>query len=135
MSHIVAVYGTLRRGLYNNYLLEGARFIANAETVDNCTMYSRGGFPILSFHDGDGPVKVELYEVNDHTLANLDRLEGYRGEGSQGNWYNRTHKVFLREGDENDELHVSAYIYHQDQPQSYPVVEGGDWVKYRGRAF
>lgn len=132
---IVAVYGTLRQGLYNNYLLEGAKFIGNAETVDNCTMYSRGGFPILSFHEGEGPAKVELYEVNDSILRRLDQLEGYRGEDSRDNWYSRSLKQFLLEGTSDDPLHQEAYIYHQDQPQSYPVVSSGDWITYRGRAF
>lgn len=132
---VTAVYGTLRQGLYNNYLLEGAKFLGFAETVDNCTMYSRGGFPILSFHDGEGPAKVELYEVDDNILHHLDMLEGYRGEDSRDNWYNRTRKTFLMEGTEADPLHIEAFIYHQDQPQQYPVVSSGDWLTYRGRAF
>lgn len=131
---VVAVYGTLRQGLYNNYLLEGAKFLGFAETVDNCTMYSRGGFPILSFHDGEGPAKVELYEVDDNILRRLDMLEGYRGEDSRDNWYNRTRKTFLMEGDD-EPSHREAFIYHQDRPHQYPVVSSGDWLTYRGRAF
>lgn len=125
----VAVYGTLRQDLYNNYLMRDAEFITKGKSQDNCTMYSRGGFPILSFHDGKVPAVVEIYEVNERTLRSLDALEGYTGDSRS--WYNRSLKQFL--GDDGEPY--EALIYHQDGAQPLAVVEEGDWCKYAGRRF
>lgn len=127
---LVAVYGTLRQELYNHYLLRDAKFITKGHTEENCTMYSRGGFPVLSFHKGEEPAVVELYEVNPRTLEGLDALEGYRGN-SKDSWYNRSLKVFF--GDDGERY--EALIYHQDAESDRPVVKGGDWVKARERVL
>lgn len=122
MSTLVAVYGTLLSGLHNNYLLNQARFIGKGQSVFHGTMFSAGGFPILSFEEPESKVQVELYEVPDHILARLDALEGYP------EWYQRTVKTFEIEGEK-----IKAYIYHQDlaSNSSMPVVTSGDWKAYR----
>lgn len=132
--HVVSVYGTLRRNLYNSYLMQTAEFIAEGWSVDNATMYSRGGFPILSFHKGERPVKVELYYVDDATLSRLDSLEGYRGEGLD-NWYSRSVKDFSFEEEPGSLRTISAMIYHQDGEHELPVVESGDWATARQRVI
>lgn len=123
---IVAVYGTLLTGFGNHVLLEeyegDVRFMGKGESLFFGTMYSCGGFPILSLAEPDSKVKVELYEVGEETLKSLDCLEGYPG------WYNRTIRTFVTEEGE----HVKAYIYHQDQDQNLDIVPNGDWKKYRG---
>ena len=123
MGNKVAVYGTLKEGFHNNYLLDGMKFLGKFRSVEPATMYSRGGFPILSLK-GDAPkvpTHVEIYEVTDECLMHrLDRLEGYP------EWYNRSKVLFT-----NDTMMtpIEAWIYHQDGNHNLPIVEDGNWNK------
>lgn len=118
----VAVYGTLLSEQGNNRLLEDSRLVGPAESRFWGTMYSAGGFPILSLHEADSKVKVEIYEVTDQRIMDqLDRLEGYPG------WYDRTQKVFFLNGEE-----ITAWIYHQDEERDLEVVPNGNWKAFRG---
>lgn len=75
MTTKVFVYGSLKRGYWNNSLLSTAKFIGEAFTIDGSyTMYD-GGFPYVVL-GGDDDVSGEVWEVDDDTLRNLDRLEG-----------------------------------------------------------
>lgn len=125
---IVAVYGTLRDGQGNHGLMQGSTPLGKGILLEGATMFSSGGFPILSFTvQKSEPVTAELYDVaNPRSMAMLDRLEGYP------EWYNRTEKKFARE----DGSTMTAWIYHQDKDftERMPVVESGDWVKYRKSA-
>lgn len=87
MSHRIMVYGTLKKGHGNNYLLRSAKFIGQCETVDKFVLMDFGGFPgLFPAQKGFEPTKVEgeLWEVNDATLARCDQLEGHP------DWYRRT---------------------------------------------
>jgi len=77
--HAVFVYGTLRRGEHNNFLLEGQKFIG--EAISACAHFSMRaqGIPYVR-HDIDGRgkhVRGELYLVDDRCLKELDLLEGH----------------------------------------------------------
>lgn len=127
---LVAVYGTLRKGFYNNSLLDNATFKDSGFLKESATMFSNGGFPILSFKEGletPSPIRVEVFEVIDQrTMDRLDSLEGYP------NWYNRTEREFTLD---NGSV-VTAWIYHQDQDftERLPLVASGDWCKQGVRA-
>ena len=125
---IVAVYGSLRDGMGNHGLMQGSDLIGKGVLQEGSTMFSNGGFPILSFAVVKSePVVAELYDVaNPRSMAMLDRLEGYP------DWYDRTEKEFTME----DGRTMTAWIYHQnkDFSERLPVVESGDWVKFRMRA-
>lgn len=131
----VAVYGTLRRNLYNSYLMQGAQFIGDGQSVEEGTMYSRGGFPILSFATKTCPIVVELYWVDEYALRRLDGLEGYRGEGCADNWYDRSMKEFTYEDEPGELKTIKAFIYHQDKVLPLPIVESGDWATTRQRVL
>jgi hypothetical protein len=64
LPRFIFVYGTLKRGHYNNRLLSHATFMGEALTAPNCTLIKLGGFPGLLF-GGDTAVKGEVYEVSD----------------------------------------------------------------------
>lgn len=74
-KHNVFVYGTLKKGFWNNGLLRNSTLVGSGVTVsDSFTMYD-GGFPYV-VPDGLNRVSGEVYVVEDDVLANLDRLEG-----------------------------------------------------------
>ncbi len=81
---LVAVYGTLKQGYGNNYLLDDSALVADVTTVDPYRLCI-SSLPFLI----SGPsltgvnVGMELYSVDRETLASLDLLEGHP------NWYTR----------------------------------------------
>jgi gamma-glutamylcyclotransferase (GGCT)/AIG2-like uncharacterized protein YtfP len=80
-THRVFVYGTLRRGRVNHFLLETSNFIGEAATLRPYWMITTGGFPVVldavPADFGFPPLAVagEIYHVDDATLEQLDRLE------------------------------------------------------------
>lgn len=120
----VAVYGTLRQGFHNHYLLAGSKFLGVAEAKFPAVMFSAGGFPKVDITKDMElpPIKVEIYEVSERILQdNLDALEGYP------RWYNRSELLFDK-GDEE----VRAWIYHMETDDR-PVVESSDWKEFTQR--
>lgn len=70
------VYGTLKRGFRNHVLLTDALMIQEATTRPSYRLYDFGPYPCL-VHDKNGVgVRGEIYEIDEKTLARLDRLEG-----------------------------------------------------------
>lgn len=116
---LIAVYGTLRKGEFNNYLLTDGELLGTEFVVGKYRMIDLGGYPAI-FHDEymNYPIVVEVYDVDEYVLSDLDRLEGYP------NYYDRE-LVKTKHGD--------AWIYYltnvQDIPR--PVMPFGDWVGYK----
>lgn len=82
--HLVAVYGTLKKGNGNYWsYLSSARHIGNGETVDKYPLVVEG-LPFLVDKKGVGHnVEVDVFKVSDSKLKELDRLEGHP------TWYER----------------------------------------------
>lgn len=89
MSHLVFVYGTLKRGFPNHHYMTTARFVGRGRTVERYPLVVGGRYfsPSLFPEPGTGKrIAGELWEVDDATLARLDDLEtvhlatGYRRE-------------------------------------------------------
>src|ERR1700759_4021487 len=85
MTHRVFVYGSLKRGHWNNPLLGDSHAAFMGETVTVQRYHILGGhaggsrrFPVI-LDDGPAesarPVTGEIYHVSDECLALLDRLE------------------------------------------------------------
>lgn len=115
----VFVYGSLMKGFGNHVLLKESTFVSSA-TLSGMLMYSLGGFPaILPRGKRTDIVYGEVYEVDDETLAALDRLEGHP------RFYERQeHEVFV----ENYNAWMPCYVYIFQQPvddDSY--IESGSW--------
>ena len=120
MSHLVFVYGTLRKGFHNNRLLANSHFegIGSAYGVK---LYNAGLYP-AALIDPKSALVGEIYEVDDNTLARLDMLEGvphlYRRE---------TVDCDL---DDDSDAELQAYIYIWSQPvDRLSPVPGGDYLK------
>jgi gamma-glutamylcyclotransferase (GGCT)/AIG2-like uncharacterized protein YtfP len=78
---LVAVYGTLKQGYGNHYLLRNSKFIGYGITTEKFRLFDVGFPYCLEVKDEDDNrvvnVQVEVYEVDKDTFKRLDRLEGY----------------------------------------------------------
>ena len=116
-TRLVFVYGTLRKGQRNHYLLDRSKFLGMAKTKKRYALYG-DGVPFLSRTRAVSQVTGEVYSVDGATLLNLDRLEGhpdaYKREPAE---------VVLQDGTE-----LSAWIYFCDTPRGN-LIESGDFLQ------
>lgn len=78
---LVFVYGTLKKGYKNHSVLQRAKFIGEAQTVDKFTLYKGGNiFPFLfeksSEREHKNIILGELYDVPESMIPALDHFEG-----------------------------------------------------------
>ena len=114
----VFVYGTLLAGEPNHRVLAGARLVAEGRTQPAFELRDLGPFPGL-VHGGGHAVVGEVYEVDDATLAALDRLEGHP------RFYKRTRFAL------DDGALVETYLLSPRQVEGRPVIESGNWRSRR----
>ena len=115
MTVRVFVYGTLMRGGRYHALIAGGVWIGEALTEPGYRLYDLGPYPAMR-RGGTGEVAGEVYEVDDVTLAELDRLEGHPD-------YYRRAQVRLADGAE-----VTTYLFVADHELvGAPVLASGDW--------
>lgn len=101
----IFVYGTLKKGRYNHYILEESELIGEYVTPPIYTLYD-GVFPVVE-RGGEGKIKGELYRItNNKVLEALFRLEGFTGDTTIPSWYTV------------DELPNRALIFVQQKGQS-----------------
>lgn len=76
--HLVAVYGTLKKGNSNYYrYLNTSRYVGKGETADKYPLIV-DGLPYLIDAVGDGHnVEVDVFRVSDTKLRDIDQLEGH----------------------------------------------------------
>ena len=111
----VFVYGTLRAGEPNHYLLDLRVPVTRARTEAAFELVSLGAFPAM-IAGGTTAVVGEVYEIDPVTLAALDRLEGHP------RFYQRT-AIRLEDGDE-----VLAYLLSPEQARGRTRIPSGDWT-------
>ena len=80
VTHLVFVYGTLKRGYSNHPMLATAsEFFGDVATINTYRMltmlHPSGMFPVILDDPNGQPVCGEIYHVDDDTLARLDQLE------------------------------------------------------------
>ena len=116
-----AVYGTLRTGEGNNYLLNN--LIGTPDTISGFLMRSLGGFPFVTYTGkADDKIVVELFNVDsDQRSKSLDCLEGCWG-GYSG-FYDRV-SVLTDAGKQ-----VYLYVFREDENHNQ-LIENGDWVNF-----
>lgn len=77
-NNLVAVYGTLKIGRGNHGLLSNSIYMGTARTKDLMRLCVVSLPYLVRGESEEGKnVLVELYYVDDSTLASLDRLEGH----------------------------------------------------------
>ena len=115
MTQLVAVYGSLREGFGNNRLLEGSKKVSTEVLEGEYTMLDLGAFPGVIL-EGETPITIEVYEVDECTFQSLDMLEGYPS------FYNR--QLFNTSvGD------AWMYFLEGREGWSNSYVPSGDWTK------
>lgn len=110
----VAVYGSLRKGFGNHTLIdhcnkewEGYVLLNNRKMVAYCN-----AFPAVVVSKLSCPFIAEVYEIDEQTLARLDRLEGFP------HFYNRE-KITTPVGD--------AWMYYIADSSLDTLPSIGDW--------
>lgn len=109
----IFVYGTLKRGFGNHRLLATATFVGEATTLPHYTMEAYR-CPRVS-KGGTTSIHGEVYEVDQRTLQNLDRLEGHP------TLYCRT-TITLADGTKAD-----IYLTHRGDPNAN-IIHDGRWT-------
>jgi gamma-glutamylcyclotransferase (GGCT)/AIG2-like uncharacterized protein YtfP len=73
---LIFVYGTLKLGFGNNYLLKKQKYVGEAITKPIYRLWNLGSYPGMTEDRVDGKaIKGELWEVSDIAIKALDRLE------------------------------------------------------------
>ena len=110
----VAVYGTLRKGEVNHYLLGEGKYLGTINTAPEYTMYNLGHYPCIK-HEGNTSIEIEVYQISPRCMRGLDRLEGYPS------YYNRE-LIPTEYGD--------AWIYFiRDVVDGIEIIEIGNWTR------
>jgi gamma-glutamylcyclotransferase (GGCT)/AIG2-like uncharacterized protein YtfP len=116
ISNLYAFYGSLRRGLHNYERFEPHLRYQFSCWIKGYQLYSFGEFPFaVKTNKDDDKILVEIFEINDvDTQKQIDDLElGYG---------------YLMEVIMIDKQSVKIYLLEKNT--NYPLVIGGDWVKF-----
>tara|TARA_Y100000296_G_scaffold9414_2_gene10940 strand:+ start:7714 stop:8094 length:381 start_codon:yes stop_codon:yes gene_type:complete len=71
----VFVYGSLKRGQSNAFMMDGAQFVAPARSVQCWRLVALPHYPALVWEQGPCRIAGEVWEVPDTMMAQLDRFE------------------------------------------------------------
>jgi gamma-glutamylcyclotransferase (GGCT)/AIG2-like uncharacterized protein YtfP len=127
----VFVYGTLRAGEINDIGLAAARhgigaprLIARAAVAGR--LYDFGDCPGLVPDDRAGPVRGDVYEIDDALIPVLDNIEGVQ-PGVDTLFKSRELTVTIAGRD------VPCFFYPVDEASAVgrARIEAGDWISYR----
>lgn len=113
---LIGVYGSLKRGGWLHNIIQNEKYMGTIRTEPNFTMYNyNNSYPMLSL-EGNDSITMEIYLVLDNkTLENLDRAEGYP------NLYNR--KTI-------DTEHGKVWFYYNDNKRYFEQlnkIKSGTW--------
>ena len=119
-THLVFVYGTLRRGGARamSVRFPNSKFIADAKVSGS--LYDLGAYPGLLLNESNSFVIGEVYEVDDEILNQLDDIEA-------SSYYSRK-QVEISVGAERR----IGWTY-EPNPESYSLqtsITSGDWLVY-----
>jgi gamma-glutamylcyclotransferase (GGCT)/AIG2-like uncharacterized protein YtfP len=121
---LVACYGSLRKKMHNHhYYLSDADYKGTFTTEPEYTLHSLSAYPGLKLN-GNHSVVMEVYEVDEDTLKNLNRLEGYRP--------NETSTFYDRIEINTPWGKAFTYIYVSELSKE-SIVESGDWCEFKNK--
>ena len=100
---LLFVYGTLKKGFWNDYFLRNCKYLGSFKTVNNFCLIVNSGCPFVASTPSMYPIHGEVYDVDDVSLKEIDFLE------SNGSVYTR--KLIAVMNTENEQQVMSAEIY------------------------
>lgn len=130
MQNLLFVYGTLRQQFGNHHYLSNAIFLGKATTELKYVMHASSSIPFVSQSMAVSHIVGEVYEVDDNTLANLDRLEGCKVIAQEplqcdaNSWYTRE-QVPVRWGDGGD--YQIVWMYFNEHETRHNIISTGDF--------
>ncbi|HKA67720.1 MAG TPA: gamma-glutamylcyclotransferase family protein [Actinomycetes bacterium] len=136
---VVAVYGTLRTGERNHYLLHGAEPLGTAWIHGDLfavptAPYRPYSYPALVM-PGAGRVSVELYRLTDRAMLDaLDRLELYLpGRDADSQYLRRMVPVVEHEPvpGASPVTTAATYLYNGPAADLGDLIESGTWISER----
>jgi len=124
-TQLLAVYGSLKRGLHNAHWMRGCRFVGE-DSLQSIVLYDLGPYPGARLGNSDG-VAVEIYAVSEQQLRHIDLLEDYKAAAPATGLYDR---VLLSTcfGD------AWVYIYNR-AVDGFPVIRLGAWLPDPARQY
>jgi len=137
----VFTYGTLKRGLHNNHIIDESLVenISEAKLEGYVLYYvSGGGFPLIVPEEGK-VVHGELFEFKtqdwEQQLERLDALEGYNGKHNDSyNLYNRIKVNVIVDGEE-----IECWVYEFNYKHNLRLIgeriEDGNFLGPRQNRF
>lgn len=121
---LVAVYGTLKRGLCNHQWLTDADFLG-MDSLTTIILYDLGPYPAAKAASSRG-IEVEVFRVTAGVLRDLDRLEDHRVRTPTRGDYERVI---------HDTDFGPAWVYlYNHSVADLPAIRGGGWPPESGRA-
>lgn len=114
---LVAVYGTLKRGLENHPVLCHCSHVGN-DILETITLYDTGPWPAARTEPSQG-ILVEVYEIDAVTLQNLDELEDF-DESDYDN------SLYIRQSVQTAFGPAWLYLYNRDVT-GLPRLAKGSW--------
>ena len=124
MSHLLFVYGTLKRGHGNHHIIRNAEYVGDFVTESKFGLVSMGEFPGMV--DCKEPseegcnIKGELFFVDDAMLEYCDRLEGVP------HFYRREAITVRSESDPPDTISCFVYILNKASAEGKEFI-GAEW--------
>lgn len=114
MTHLVFVYGTLKKGFHNYHYLQDSEFVGSGRTTEKYALYV-DHIPFVVKDEQVSFIYGEIYSVDDSLLAILDQLEGHPS------WYCREQiDVIL----DDDNSVVSACLYFNPDNSGALIASG-----------
>lgn len=117
-SHLVFVYGALRRGGVNHHVLADSEFLGEHWTEPRYTMFRLGQFPVVVAR-GETPIVGEIYRVNQAAFDLIEELQCYP-------------QVFSRQIVRTPVGETWMYLYNRLVGTDARVPHG-DWMRYLAR--
>jgi len=116
MSETIAVYGTLRKGCYNNRILGRKSKLICKKRIKGFEMFYKNGkdYPVAMKSSKDNSIVVEVYEVPYKIADHIDMLEVQYGYSAI--------RIKLKH---NDKI-IKPIIYIFD----FKKIKKGDWIEF-----
>lgn len=123
LKHKIAVYGSLRKGLYNyERHLKTSKYLGEFDTLPEFSMFDLGSYPGLKV-GGSTSIKMDVFEVTEEVLSDINNLEGYSETNPEYNTFYDRITIDTPYGQ------AFTYIYIPDT-ESKEKVYSGDWVDH-----